>query len=132
MKLVTFVAGGREAAGCVDDDETTVRDLTPLVGDATLLDLVEDWDRQGPRLAAAADLPVVDDARLRAPFPAPRRDLFAAQFPERGQHRHEEQLAFQEGAGVAQPVLGSTPTEEKSRRLRLQFVQRMPTVQMSP
>ena len=33
---------------------------------------------------------------------------------------------------VAQPVCGSTPTDEKSSRLRLPFVQRMPTVQMSP
>jgi 2-keto-4-pentenoate hydratase/2-oxohepta-3-ene-1,7-dioic acid hydratase in catechol pathway len=61
----------------VDDDETTVRDLTPVVGDATLLDLVEDWDHQGPRVAAATDLPVVEAPRLRAPFPSPRRDLFA-------------------------------------------------------
>jgi 2-keto-4-pentenoate hydratase/2-oxohepta-3-ene-1,7-dioic acid hydratase in catechol pathway len=77
MKLVTFVADGREAVGRLDDDETTVRDLTPVVGGTTLLALVEDWDRQGPRLAAADDLPVVDAPRLRAPFPTPRRDLFA-------------------------------------------------------
>ncbi|GAA4794050.1 fumarylacetoacetate hydrolase family protein [Actinomycetospora chlora] len=77
MKLVTFVADGREAVGRLDDDETTVRDLTPVVDGASLLDLVADWDVQGPRIAAAADLPAVDRPHLRAPFPTPRRDLFA-------------------------------------------------------
>ncbi|MHC1562241.1 fumarylacetoacetate hydrolase family protein [Actinomycetospora sp. C-140] len=77
MKLVTFVTDGREAVGRLDDDETTVRDLTPVVGASSLLAVIEDWERLAPRLAAATDLPVVDDPRLRAPFPAPRRDLFA-------------------------------------------------------
>ncbi|GLZ46309.1 hypothetical protein Acsp06_24940 [Actinomycetospora sp. NBRC 106375] len=77
MKLVTFVTDGREAVGRLDDDETTVRDLTPVVGASSLLAVIEDWERLAPRLAASTDLPVVDDPRLRAPFPAPRRDLFA-------------------------------------------------------
>jgi 2-keto-4-pentenoate hydratase/2-oxohepta-3-ene-1,7-dioic acid hydratase in catechol pathway len=77
MKLVTFVADGREALGRVDDDGTTVRDLSPVVGDRSLLEVVEDWERLGPEIAAAGDLPVVEGARLRAPIPAPRRDLFA-------------------------------------------------------
>lgn len=77
MKLVTFVADGREALGRLDDDETTVRDLTPVVGPRPLLAVIDDWERLGPRIAAAGDLPVVDAPRLRAPFPTPRRDLFA-------------------------------------------------------
>lgn len=77
MKLVTFVAEGREALGRLDDDETTVRDLTPVVGASTLLAVIDDWEHVGPRIAAADDLPVVDAPRLRAPIPTPRRDLFA-------------------------------------------------------
>jgi 2-keto-4-pentenoate hydratase/2-oxohepta-3-ene-1,7-dioic acid hydratase in catechol pathway len=77
MKLVTFAAGGREAVGRLDEDDTTVRDLTPVVGDVPLLALIEDWPRVGPVIAAATDLPAVDTPTLRAPIPAPRRDLFA-------------------------------------------------------
>lgn len=77
MKLVTFVSDGREALGRVDDDATTVRDLGPVVGDRSLLEVIEQWDRLGPAIAAAGDLAVVDGARLRAPIPEPRRDLFA-------------------------------------------------------
>jgi hypothetical protein len=53
VKLVTFVSGGREALGRVDDDETTVRDLGPVVGDRSLLEVIADWDRLGPRIAHA-------------------------------------------------------------------------------
>ncbi|TDQ63226.1 2-keto-4-pentenoate hydratase/2-oxohepta-3-ene-1,7-dioic acid hydratase in catechol pathway [Actinomycetospora succinea] len=77
MKLVTFVDDGREAVGRLDGDDTTVRDLTPVVGTVPLLAVIEDWHRVGPAIAAAGDLPVVDAPRLRAPIPAPRRDLFA-------------------------------------------------------
>jgi 2-keto-4-pentenoate hydratase/2-oxohepta-3-ene-1,7-dioic acid hydratase in catechol pathway len=77
MKLVTFRANGREALGRVDDDGTTVRDLGPVVGEQSLLAVIEDWDRLGAQIGAAPDLPVVSDAELRAPIPVPRRDLFA-------------------------------------------------------
>jgi len=77
MKLVTFALDGREAVGRVDDDRSTVRDLGSVVGDRTLLRVVEDWDRLGPAIASAGDLPAAAGARLRAPFPEPRRDLFA-------------------------------------------------------
>ncbi|GAA4925113.1 fumarylacetoacetate hydrolase family protein [Actinomycetospora succinea] len=74
---MTFVDDGREAVGRLDGDDTTVRDLTPVVGTVPLLAVIEDWHRVGPAIAAAGDLPVVDAPRLRAPIPAPRRDLFA-------------------------------------------------------
>lgn len=81
MKLVTFVVdepgGRREALGLVDGDETTVRDLGPVLGDWSLLEVIENWTELGPRIADARDLPVVEGARLRAPIPEPRRDLFA-------------------------------------------------------
>jgi 2-keto-4-pentenoate hydratase/2-oxohepta-3-ene-1,7-dioic acid hydratase in catechol pathway len=74
---VTFAVDDGDALGCVDHDGVTVRDLRPVVGGASLVAVIEDWDRLGPRLAEARDLPVVDDARLRAPLASPRRDLFA-------------------------------------------------------
>jgi 2-keto-4-pentenoate hydratase/2-oxohepta-3-ene-1,7-dioic acid hydratase in catechol pathway len=77
MKLVTFLVDGREALGRVDDDGATVLDLAAVVGDRSLLEVIGDWDRLGPELARADDLPVVEGARLRAPIPEPRRDLFA-------------------------------------------------------
>ena len=77
MKLVTFRADGREAVGRVDDDGMTVRDLGSVVGDRSLLAVVGHWSSLGPAIADAADLPAVPQAVLRAPFPIPRRDLFA-------------------------------------------------------
>jgi 2-keto-4-pentenoate hydratase/2-oxohepta-3-ene-1,7-dioic acid hydratase in catechol pathway len=78
VKLVTFAAGGRETPGLIDpNDETRVLDLTPVVGERSLLEVVEDWDRLGPELAEARNLPAVAGPTLRAPFPVPRRDLFA-------------------------------------------------------
>lgn len=78
MKLVTFRADGREAVGRVDDDDgTTVRDLTGVTRDLTLLAVIENWDELSGPVAAATGLPAVDGARLCAPIPTPRRDLFA-------------------------------------------------------
>ena len=77
VKLVTFRTADREGVGRVDDDGTTVRDLAGVVGDRSLLAVIADWERLGPAIADAGELPVVDGARLRAPIPEPRRDLFA-------------------------------------------------------
>ena len=77
MKLVTFRAQGRTAVGRVDDDATTVRDLSGVVGDRSLLRVIEEWDALAGPISAAADLPEVAGPRLLAPIPVPRRDLFA-------------------------------------------------------
>ncbi len=78
MKLVTFAAAGRETLGLIDPhDETTVLDLRPVVGDRSLLAVIEEWDRLGPQIAEAGDLPVVAGARPARAVPQPRRDLFA-------------------------------------------------------
>jgi 2-keto-4-pentenoate hydratase/2-oxohepta-3-ene-1,7-dioic acid hydratase in catechol pathway len=77
MRLVTFRAAGREAVGRVDDDGVTVRDLGGVVGERSLLAVVQEWEVLGGAITAAGDLPVVEDAELWAPFPVPRRDLFA-------------------------------------------------------
>jgi 2-keto-4-pentenoate hydratase/2-oxohepta-3-ene-1,7-dioic acid hydratase in catechol pathway len=78
VKLVTYAVGDREAVGLVDPaDDTRVLDLVPVVGERSLLEVVEDWERLAPRIAEARGLPAVVGATLRAPFPVPRRDLFA-------------------------------------------------------
>ena len=76
MKLVTFRTADREGVGRVDDDGTTIRDLAGVVGDRSMLAIIADWERLGPAIADAGELPVVDGARLRAPIPEPRRNLF--------------------------------------------------------
>ncbi|MEJ8655012.1 hypothetical protein [Streptomyces sp. MS1.AVA.4] len=79
MKLVTFVGGERASAsvGCVGDDDVTVHDLSGVVGQRTLLDVVDEWEHLEPAIAAASDLPVVTAPRLLAPITRPRRNLFA-------------------------------------------------------
>lgn len=77
MKLVTYTEGGSEAVGLLDADGTTVLDLAPVVGRRSMVEVVEDWDRLGSEIAAADGLRRVEGARLCAPFPHPRRDLFA-------------------------------------------------------
>jgi 2-keto-4-pentenoate hydratase/2-oxohepta-3-ene-1,7-dioic acid hydratase in catechol pathway len=87
MKLVTFTDGERQALGRVDED-LRVHDLQGVLGDRTMLEVIEAWDDLGPVVAAATDLPVVDAPRLLAPIPQPRRNLFAVGKNYR-EHVHE-------------------------------------------
>ncbi|MBV9919397.1 MAG: fumarylacetoacetate hydrolase family protein [Pseudonocardia sp.] len=81
MKLVTFTTGGDPAVGVVDEHANLVRDVTALVPPGTgVLELVEGWEQWGPVLAEQAPArPAtgLDQVRLVAPIPTPRRDLFA-------------------------------------------------------
>lgn len=77
MKLVTFETDGRTRLGRVDDDGATVGDLTTVTGELGLLEVIEAWDSWRDRIAGASDLPTVQNPRLLAPIPSPRRDLFA-------------------------------------------------------
>lgn len=81
MKLVSFAAGRAVAVGVVDEQAQQVHDVTSLLpAGAGVLEVVEGWERWGPVLAEQAlRLPAtgVDEVRLLAPIPAPRRDLFA-------------------------------------------------------
>ncbi len=77
MKLVTYEVDGRTGLGRVDDDGVTVRDLAGVTGARGLLQVIEEWDALAEPIAAATGLPVVENPRLRAPIPSPRRDLFA-------------------------------------------------------
>jgi len=81
MKLVTFTAGGEPAVGVVDDEAQVVRDVTALLPPSTgVLELIEGWAQWGSVLAEGTPaLPTIglDQVRLLAPIPAPRRDVFA-------------------------------------------------------
>ncbi|MDQ4119700.1 MAG: fumarylacetoacetate hydrolase family protein [Actinomycetota bacterium] len=77
MKLVTYEAGGGTGLGRVDDDGVTVRALAGVTGERDLLQVIAEWDALAAPIAAAGDLPVVANPRLRAPIPSPLRDLFA-------------------------------------------------------
>jgi 2-keto-4-pentenoate hydratase/2-oxohepta-3-ene-1,7-dioic acid hydratase in catechol pathway len=81
MKLVTFTPGGDPAVGVVDEQAQLVRDVTSLLPPGTgVLDLIEGWARWERALAEQAlGLPAaaLDEVRLLAPIPMPRRDLFA-------------------------------------------------------
>lgn len=79
MKIVTFEASGRIAAGFLDGDQIVVCADGPGAGDA-VRDLIaagpdglQGWrdkaDSGAPRVA-------LDDVRLLAPIPEPRRDIF--------------------------------------------------------
>ncbi|MBN9113283.1 MAG: fumarylacetoacetate hydrolase family protein [Pseudonocardia sp.] len=78
MKLVTFSTGGDLRVGVVDADE--VRDVSGLLpAGADVLQVIEDWAQWGPVLAERPpSLPAfaLDDVRLHAPIPRPRRDVF--------------------------------------------------------
>lgn len=76
MKLVTFTDSGRVALGRVAD-EGHVHDLSTVLGDRTLLDVIDDWEQLRPLIERAADLPAVASPRLLAPIPQPVRNLFA-------------------------------------------------------
>ncbi|MGW7545190.1 fumarylacetoacetate hydrolase family protein [Streptomyces sp. NPDC054770] len=76
MKLVTFTESGRVSLGRADD-AGRVHDLGEVVGDRSLLDVIDAWEHFGPPIAAATGLPVVETPRLLAPIPRPRRNLFA-------------------------------------------------------
>ncbi|CDR10098.1 fumarylacetoacetate hydrolase family protein [Streptomyces iranensis] len=78
MKLVAFTnpVSGHTALGRLNDEDR-VEDLSSVVGDRTLLQTIDEWERLQPAIAAATSLPVVDVDHLRAPIPQPRRNLFA-------------------------------------------------------
>ncbi|MFV5995047.1 fumarylacetoacetate hydrolase family protein [Streptomyces sp. NPDC056231] len=76
MKLATFTDSGRVALGRIDD-EGQVRDLSSVLGNRTLLDVIDHWEHLGPVIESATGLPGVTSPRLLAPIPQPRRNLFA-------------------------------------------------------
>ncbi len=78
MKLVTFSHGGSQRVGVVDAD--VVHDVGGLLpAGAGMLDVIEGWAELAPVLtrdAGAAPALPLDDVRLHAPIPVPRRDIF--------------------------------------------------------
>jgi 2-keto-4-pentenoate hydratase/2-oxohepta-3-ene-1,7-dioic acid hydratase in catechol pathway len=81
MKLVTFTTGGAPTVGVVDEEAQQVRDVTALLPPGTgVLELIAGWAQWEPVLTErtpALSATALDQVRLLAPIPAPRRDLFA-------------------------------------------------------
>lgn len=81
MKLVTFTTGTDERVGGVDVERGVVADVTALLPEgAGLLEVIERWDELGPVLAGGHTKGAVqhplEQVRLLAPIPRPRRDVF--------------------------------------------------------
>jgi 2-keto-4-pentenoate hydratase/2-oxohepta-3-ene-1,7-dioic acid hydratase in catechol pathway len=80
MKLVTFSTGTDQRVGVVDAERGVVRDVSSLLPEgAGVLGVIAGWVELGPRLeqdAAAQPEHALDDVRLLAPIPEPRRNIF--------------------------------------------------------
>ncbi|RBY86000.1 fumarylacetoacetate hydrolase family protein [Blastococcus sp. TF02A-26] len=80
MKLVTFSTGSAQRVGVVDAERGVVRDLAGVLPEGFgVLDLIERWAEFGPQLeqrAAGQPEHPLEEVRLLAPIPAPRRDVF--------------------------------------------------------
>ncbi|RJQ75939.1 fumarylacetoacetate hydrolase family protein [Amycolatopsis panacis] len=80
MKLVTFTVADEHRIGVVDAEQGHVRDVSDLLpAGAGVLEVIEHWAQWVPRLIA--DAPAVathplESARLVAPIPVPRRNIF--------------------------------------------------------
>jgi 2-keto-4-pentenoate hydratase/2-oxohepta-3-ene-1,7-dioic acid hydratase in catechol pathway len=113
MKLVTFRARGRTGLGLVGQDDRTVHDLRAVVGELSLVDVIEDWARlRGQIEQRAAELPVVPDAELGAPMPQPRRNLWCVG-KNYAEHANEFSRSGYDGSdqgGQAKPIIFSKAT----------------------
>ena len=85
MKLVTFTEGTSagdlaQRVGVVDAEAGVVHDVGGLLpAGMGVLDLIERWSELGPQLRNVADAAPqhrLDEVRLHAPIPVPRRDIF--------------------------------------------------------
>jgi 2-keto-4-pentenoate hydratase/2-oxohepta-3-ene-1,7-dioic acid hydratase in catechol pathway len=85
MKLVTFTVGTSadgfaQRVGVVDAEAGVVHDVGGLLpAGMGVLDLIERWSELGPQLRnveKAAPQHTLDEVRLHAPIPVPRRDIF--------------------------------------------------------
>jgi 2-keto-4-pentenoate hydratase/2-oxohepta-3-ene-1,7-dioic acid hydratase in catechol pathway len=76
VKLVSFESPTGTAVGVVDD-EGNVHDLRSVVGDRSMLEVLDGWEQLRPEIETSSDLPLVSPVRLLAPIPAPHRNLFA-------------------------------------------------------
>ena len=81
MKLVTFSLGsGAATVGVADPDAGVVHDVSGLLpAGAGVLDLVEGWAELGPAVGAQASAQPshpLEEVRLHAPIPVPRRNVF--------------------------------------------------------
>ncbi|MDX6296496.1 MAG: hypothetical protein QOI51_353 [Nocardioidaceae bacterium] len=106
MKLVTFTVGTSadgfaQRVGVVDAEAGVVHDVGGLLpAGMGVLDLIERWSELGPQLRnveKAAPQHALDEVRLHAPIPVPRRDIFCV-----GKNYREHVLEFG-ASGYDQP-----------------------------
>jgi 2-keto-4-pentenoate hydratase/2-oxohepta-3-ene-1,7-dioic acid hydratase in catechol pathway len=77
MRLASVRMGRDEVVAVVEDDGSTLRDLSGLRGARSVLEMIEDWETVCEELATI-ELPVLKgEYRLLAPIPCPRRNIFA-------------------------------------------------------
>jgi 2-keto-4-pentenoate hydratase/2-oxohepta-3-ene-1,7-dioic acid hydratase in catechol pathway len=80
LKLVTFSVGSDPRVGVADVERGRVHDVSALLPPGSgVLGAIEDWDLLGPVLreqAGTQPVHALEDVRLLAPIPSPRRNIF--------------------------------------------------------
>jgi len=106
VRLVTFRMDGRPRAGVIGPDDTVsaLDDLVPGAP-ADMVSVIERWDALAPQLrdpalSGVAGIPL-DRARLLAPIPRPRRNVFCVGW---NYAEHFEEGRAQRGAAGAQEI----------------------------
>jgi 2-keto-4-pentenoate hydratase/2-oxohepta-3-ene-1,7-dioic acid hydratase in catechol pathway len=95
MKLACFESGGTVRVGMVDEAAQTVRLLGPEIRD--IVDIVERYDELKGRLRGGDPVPLAG-VKLRAPIPAPRRNIICVGKNYREHAREFAQSGFEAGA----------------------------------
>src|SRR5919202_4645212 len=95
MKLACFESGGAVRVGIVDEAAQSVRPLDDSIRD--IVDIVERYDELKGRLQGGDALPLAS-VKLRAPIPAPRRNVICVGKNYREHAREFAQSGFEAGA----------------------------------
>jgi 2-keto-4-pentenoate hydratase/2-oxohepta-3-ene-1,7-dioic acid hydratase in catechol pathway len=95
MKLACFESGGTVRVGMVDEAAQTVRPFGSEIRD--IVDIVERYDELKGRLRGGDPVPLAG-VKLRAPIPAPRRNIICVGKNYREHAREFAQSGFEAGA----------------------------------
>ena len=98
MKFARYRKDGSFRIGIVDPDGATIRDMAPSCVD--MLELIGRYDELRPEIRATGSAVPLGEAKLEAPIPSPRRNIFCV-----GKNYHEHAREFSQSgyeAGAAQ------------------------------
>src|SRR5919107_1626089 len=95
MKLACFESGGAVRVGIVDEAAQSVRPLDASIRD--IVDIVERYDELKGSLKGGDPVPLAS-VKLRAPIPAPRRNIICVGKNYREHAREFAQSGFEAGA----------------------------------